>query len=192
MPATDFVPDHPLWLIIAELSAKNPTIGTPQFSVFAADTLIVDLLVQADSYDEATHHAHDQITAMYSADQRYNVFVITVERIDRMIAHHLIVNGELFVYPMSSRIANWQDQQHGTRTVIRPLDLECAKDLRQGEVIHPIGHFDADGLTPQRYRITSIKTWKRSPNRIEIRAQRGLYEYVTITEHHVHNWYRAR
>lgn len=39
---------------------------------------------------------------------------------------------------------------------------------------------NADGKTPQTFAITSVKTWKRDPNRIHIGLKRGLYQYESI------------
>lgn len=47
--------------------------------------------------------------------------------------------------------------------------------------VFPKGIYNSDG-TLLRYRVTSVKTWKRSPERIEIKAKRGLYGYVTLNE----------
>ena len=62
------------------------------------------------------------------------------------------------------------------------MTLTEAKTLKAGDYIHHTTKKNADG-TPMRARITSIKTWKRSPNRIEVRCQRGLYDYAIFTEH---------
>ena len=62
------------------------------------------------------------------------------------------------------------------------MNLQEAKTLKTGDYIHTPNKFNADG-TPMRARVTSVKTWKRSPERIEIRYKRGLYEYGTINEH---------
>ena len=61
------------------------------------------------------------------------------------------------------------------------MTLQEAKNLRAGDYIHHITKKNADG-TPMRAKVTSIKTWKRSPNRIEVRCKRGLYDYATFTE----------
>lgn len=34
--------------------------------------------------------------------------------------------------------------------------------------------------TPQRFAITSVKTWKRDLNRVHIGLKRGLYQYESI------------
>ena len=61
------------------------------------------------------------------------------------------------------------------------MNIEQAKNLKQGDYIHHVSKTNADG-TPMRARITSIKTWKRSPGRVEIRYKRGLYEYGAFNE----------
>ncbi len=57
--------------------------------------------------------------------------------------------------------------------------LSEAKTLKRGDHIHSLSRKNADG-TPMRAKITSIKTWKRAPERIELRYKRGLFEYGII------------
>lgn len=61
------------------------------------------------------------------------------------------------------------------------MNLEQAKNLRQGQMVYHVTKKNADG-TPMRARVTSIKTWKRSPERIEVRVKHGLYDYATFTQ----------
>ena len=61
------------------------------------------------------------------------------------------------------------------------MTLQEAKNLKAGDYIHHTAKKNADG-TPMRARVTSIKTWKRSPERIEVRCKHGLYDYATFTE----------
>lgn len=61
------------------------------------------------------------------------------------------------------------------------MNLEQAKQLKTGDYIHTPKKFNADG-SPMRARVTSVKTWKRSPERIEVRYKRGLFEYGIINE----------
>ena len=61
------------------------------------------------------------------------------------------------------------------------MNIEQAKNLKQGEYIHHVSKTNADG-TPMRARVTSVKTWKRSPDKVEVRYKRGLYEYGTFNE----------
>jgi len=61
------------------------------------------------------------------------------------------------------------------------MNLDQAKKLRKGDQIHHIEYKNSDG-TPQRYRITSIKTWKTRPDQIRLGIGRGLYEHYYITE----------
>jgi hypothetical protein len=39
---------------------------------------------------------------------------------------------------------------------------------------------NADGKTPQRFAVTSVKTWKRDRMRIHIGLKRGLYQNESI------------
>ena len=61
------------------------------------------------------------------------------------------------------------------------MTLDEAKKLKQDDTIYHVSKKNADG-TPMRAKITSIKIWKRSPERIEVRVKRGLYEYATFNQ----------
>lgn len=67
------------------------------------------------------------------------------------------------------------------------MTIEQARSLKRDDEIYSILHNNADG-TNARYRITSVKLWKRSPQRIELRASRGLYEHVVIDERNIMNY----
>ena len=67
------------------------------------------------------------------------------------------------------------------------MNLKAALKLKQGDYIHHKVRKNSDG-SPMRARITSIKTWKRSPDRIEIRYKRGLYEYGAICEYELEDF----
>lgn len=62
------------------------------------------------------------------------------------------------------------------------MTLEGAKALAVGFMIHHKTRVNADG-SPMRARVTSVKTWKTQPHRVEIRYKRGLREYGVIREH---------
>lgn len=73
------------------------------------------------------------------------------------------------------------------------MDLQTAKTLRQGQIIHPLdwkGNIitNADGKTPQNYRVTSVKTWKTRPNEVRVKACRGLRDYIELEASHIHAW----
>ena len=55
------------------------------------------------------------------------------------------------------------------------MTLGEAQNLGTGNYIHSLRLKNADG-TPMRARVTSVKLWKRSPERVEVRYKRGLYE----------------
>jgi hypothetical protein len=61
------------------------------------------------------------------------------------------------------------------------MTLEQAKSLKSGDRVFHAFKKNADG-TPMRAKVTSVKTWKRSPDRVEVRVKRGLYEYATFDE----------
>jgi hypothetical protein len=58
------------------------------------------------------------------------------------------------------------------------MALGEAQNLGTGDYIHSLrlGR-------PMRARVTLVKLWKRSPERVEIHYKRGLYEYGAIDEH---------
>jgi hypothetical protein len=47
--------------------------------------------------------------------------------------------------------------------------------------VFPKGIYNAD-KTLMRYKVTSIKTWKRDATKIRVRAKRGMYENIELTE----------
>lgn len=61
------------------------------------------------------------------------------------------------------------------------ISLAQAKALRSGSYIHHPTKKNADG-TPMRARVTSVKTWKRDPSRVEIHYKHGMYDYGVFTE----------
>jgi hypothetical protein len=73
------------------------------------------------------------------------------------------------------------------------MTLEQAKALRHGQTIYAntcddrsLGYFrnggrNADG-TPMRFRVTSVRTWKTSPESVVIGLKRGLRGTFKITE----------
>jgi hypothetical protein len=60
-----------------------------------------------------------------------------------------------------------------------PLDLEQAKQIPAGRYVYSRFECMANGQ-PKRYLVSSVKTWKRDPYRIEVRAKFGLYDAVRI------------
>ena len=59
------------------------------------------------------------------------------------------------------------------------MNLKQAKALKQGDLVWHVKGKNADG-TAMRAKVTSIKTWKRDLDRIEVHVKRGLYEYATF------------
>ena len=57
---------------------------------------------------------------------------------------------------------------------------EKARMLKAGQWIYHRYLCNASGQ-PWRARVTSVKTWKRDPDRLEIRWKYGLYTYGTFT-----------
>lgn len=65
------------------------------------------------------------------------------------------------------------------------MNIEQAKQLKQGQIVYHKIKTNADG-SPMRAKVTSVKTWKRSPEKIEIGLKRGLYDYAKFTENELH------
>jgi hypothetical protein len=61
------------------------------------------------------------------------------------------------------------------------MNLQTAKTLKQGQMIYHATKKNVDG-TPMRARVTSIKTWKREPEKIIVSVKHGLYDYAKFTE----------
>ena len=55
------------------------------------------------------------------------------------------------------------------------ISLEQAKQLAQGTILHHKKYSNADG-TPERRKVTRVKTGVRGPARIAVRVKRGLHE----------------
>lgn len=63
------------------------------------------------------------------------------------------------------------------------ITLEQAKTLKYRTTLHHVTHRNADG-TPERWRVNGRpKTWKRSPDRVQVPIKYGLRGYSYLTEH---------
>ena len=81
------------------------------------------------------------------------------------------------------------------------IDLERAKSLRPGELVH----FEGDGVCRQivgpRGGVTKHvvvakvigrpRTWKRSPERVEVPIKHGLYQFGTLSERNLQFFHLA-
>ncbi len=65
------------------------------------------------------------------------------------------------------------------------MNIKTAKKLKQGDMVYHTEKKNADN-TPMRARVTSVKTWERSPSRIEVRVKHGLYDFATFDETEIH------
>ena len=61
------------------------------------------------------------------------------------------------------------------------MTLEEAKSLKQGSWIHHVSLMNADG-TPVRYKVLSVKTWKRWLERVELSTRYGLKVFIRWNE----------
>jgi hypothetical protein len=72
------------------------------------------------------------------------------------------------------------------------MTLEQAKSLEYHDEIHHDLVTQNKGKDCWRARLTSYpKTWKRSPERVEIRFVHGLKGYDYINESYLSNWHLA-
>lgn len=62
------------------------------------------------------------------------------------------------------------------------MTLKQAKLLKQGDYVHHVTKLNADN-TPMRAKVTSIKTWKRSPSKIVVSVKHGMYDYAKFNEY---------
>jgi hypothetical protein len=62
------------------------------------------------------------------------------------------------------------------------MQLEEVKNLKPGTIVYDKTNKNADG-TPARWKVNGkVKTWKRSPERVQVPVKHGLYDYGYITE----------
>jgi hypothetical protein len=62
------------------------------------------------------------------------------------------------------------------------ITLEQAKSLKSGTILYHTSNKNADN-TPQRWRVNgAVKTWKRSPERVQVPLKHGLRTYDYLTE----------
>ena len=66
-----------------------------------------------------------------------------------------------------------------------PITIDQAKGLCQGKTIYSMLNRNADG-TPQRWKITSVKTWETRPMEVEVRLKYGIRTYDRITQRELH------
>ena len=62
------------------------------------------------------------------------------------------------------------------------MTLNEAKNLRNGQTVYHTTKKNADGKTPMKAKVTSVKTWKRQPERVEVHVKRGLYEFAVFSQ----------
>jgi len=68
------------------------------------------------------------------------------------------------------------------KEVKQMLTIEEAKSLTVGTILYHTENKNADG-TPQRWKVNGkVKTWKRSPERVQVPLKHGLYDYDYLTE----------
>jgi hypothetical protein len=62
------------------------------------------------------------------------------------------------------------------------ITLDQAKNLQVGQILYHVRHRNADG-SPQRWKVNGqVKTWKRSPEQVQVPLKHGMYAYGTLTE----------
>lgn len=66
------------------------------------------------------------------------------------------------------------------------ITIEQAKNLKPGQTVYHVTNKNADG-SAQRWKVNGEpKTWKRSPDRVEVPVKHGMYTYGKITEKDLH------
>lgn len=65
------------------------------------------------------------------------------------------------------------------------MNINEAKNLKVGQLVYHRTKRNSDG-SPMKAKVTSVKTWKRSPERIEVGLKRGLYDYAKFNESDIH------
>jgi hypothetical protein len=61
------------------------------------------------------------------------------------------------------------------------LNSRLARHLVTGTILYSVHNRNKAG-DYQRWRVTSVKTWKRNPDRVEIGIKHGLYSYDKINQ----------
>jgi hypothetical protein len=65
--------------------------------------------------------------------------------------------------------------------MVESLTLGQARSLKAGTTIYARDEKNSDG-SAQRFKVLSIKTWKRDNSRIEVSLKRGLKQFWIIGE----------
>ncbi len=65
------------------------------------------------------------------------------------------------------------------------ITLEQAKQLKYGQIVYHATNLNAD-KTAQRWKVTSVKTWKRDPSRVLVNLKHGLRSFDFINEDQLH------
>jgi hypothetical protein len=65
--------------------------------------------------------------------------------------------------------------------MVESLTLLKAKALKAGTTIYAIDEHNSDG-SAQRFKVLSIKNWKRDSSRVEVSLKRGLKQFLRIDE----------
>ncbi len=61
------------------------------------------------------------------------------------------------------------------------MTLQEAKNLVIGSTVYHTTKKNANG-TPMRAKVLSVKTWKRSPEKVLVSLKHGLYDYAKFDE----------
>jgi len=65
--------------------------------------------------------------------------------------------------------------------MIETLTLGQARNLRAGTTIYALDERNSDG-SAQRFKVLSVKTWKKDTNKVIVSLKRGLKEFLKIDE----------
>jgi hypothetical protein len=92
-----------------------------------------------------------------------------------------------FIFRVTRPIITRKFRRNGTlffTSGVFDMTLQEAKNLVQGSLVHHVSKRNADG-TPMRAKVLSVRTWKRSPDRVLVSLKHGLYDYAKFDEREI-------
>lgn len=64
---------------------------------------------------------------------------------------------------------------------VKPLTLGQARSLTAGKTVYSIDEHNNDG-SAQRFKVLSVKTWKRNASKVLVSLKHGLKDFLKIDE----------
>ena len=65
------------------------------------------------------------------------------------------------------------------------MNLNEAKSLVVGSTVYHVTNTNADG-SAQRWKVTSVKTWKTMPERVKVGLKYSMRNYDSVSQDHLH------